>query len=114
MTAPAILGLGHLDAVTEDELREIMARYWVIDAIKPARIHAVFPEGIENMFPMPDLRDEPNGRLSARPPAYRAPGLSIGLARRPGSGPLTTMQAAIRQHWGAGGGSSALRTTRTP
>ncbi|KUH84808.1 class I SAM-dependent methyltransferase [Mycobacterium sp. IS-1556] len=51
-------------AVTEDELREIVARYWVIDDIKPARIHAVFPEGIENLFPMRDLRDEPNGRKS--------------------------------------------------
>ncbi|MGV0743915.1 class I SAM-dependent methyltransferase [Mycolicibacterium sp. XJ870] len=52
------------NAVTEDELREIMASYWVIDDITPARIHAEFPEGIENMFPMADLRDEPNGRQS--------------------------------------------------
>ena len=54
--------------VSEDELREIVARYWVIDDIKPARIHVVFPEGIENLFPMPDLRDEPNGRQSV--PAF--------------------------------------------
>lgn len=50
--------------VTEDELGEIVARYRVIDAIKPARIHLVFPEGVENLFPTSDLRDEPNGRKS--------------------------------------------------
>lgn len=52
------------NTVTEDELREIVARYWVIDDIKPARIHAVFPEGIESVFPIADLRDAPGGRKS--------------------------------------------------
>ncbi|OCB15755.1 SAM-dependent methyltransferase [Mycolicibacterium porcinum] len=51
-------------AVTEDQLRQIAAKYWVIDDIKPARIHAAFPPGIENLFPIADLRDEPNGRQS--------------------------------------------------
>lgn len=51
-------------AVTEDELREIVARYWVVDDIRPARIHAVFPDGAENLFPISDFRDEPNGRKS--------------------------------------------------
>jgi hypothetical protein len=54
--------------VTEDELREIVARYWVIDDIKPARIHAVFPEGVERLFLMSDVRDEPDGRKSV--PAF--------------------------------------------
>lgn len=47
--------------VTEAELRDVVSKYWVIDEIRPARIHAIgeFPE-----FPVIDLRDEPNGRKS--------------------------------------------------
>ena len=41
-----------------------MSKYWVIDGIRPARIHAVFPEGFENFFPVTDVRDEPKGRSS--------------------------------------------------
>jgi hypothetical protein len=40
----------------------------VIDDIKPARIHAVFPEGVERLFLMSDVRDEPDGRKSV--PAF--------------------------------------------
>ncbi|HEU0190070.1 MAG TPA: class I SAM-dependent methyltransferase [Mycobacterium sp.] len=50
--------------VTEDELRDVVSRYWVIDEIRPARIHANFPDGNPAEFPMVDLRDEPNGRKS--------------------------------------------------
>src|SRR5581483_592094 len=32
-------------AVTEDELRQVVSKYWVIDEIKPARIYANWPEG---------------------------------------------------------------------
>jgi cyclopropane fatty-acyl-phospholipid synthase-like methyltransferase len=50
--------------VTADELRDIVAKYWVIDEIKPARIHGVFPEGFDSFFPVADVREEPNGRKS--------------------------------------------------
>jgi hypothetical protein len=52
------------NTVTVDELRGIVAKYWVIDDIKPARLHTVFPEAIEKRFPIADLRDEPNNLKS--------------------------------------------------
>jgi 2-heptyl-1-hydroxyquinolin-4(1H)-one methyltransferase len=57
---------GPANPVTEDELRDIVSRYWEIDEIRPARIHGVFPEGFENFFPVADVRDEPKGRKSVR------------------------------------------------
>ncbi|MGB3896267.1 MAG: class I SAM-dependent methyltransferase [Mycolicibacter sinensis] len=51
-------------AVTEDELRDVVSKYWVIDEIKPARLHAVFPDDFPGFGGVP-LRDEPNGRKSA-------------------------------------------------
>jgi len=59
---------GPANPVTEDELREVVSRYWTIDEIRPARIHAVFPEGFEAAFPATDIRDEPKGRKSV--PGY--------------------------------------------
>jgi 2-heptyl-1-hydroxyquinolin-4(1H)-one methyltransferase len=56
---------GPANPVTEDELRNVVSKYWVIDEIKPARIHANFPaaaEGVGMVFG--DIRDEPNGRTS--------------------------------------------------
>jgi SAM-dependent methyltransferase len=56
---------GPANPVTEDELRKVVSKYWVIDGIKPARIHANFPaaaEGVGMVFG--DIRDEPNGRTS--------------------------------------------------
>jgi 2-heptyl-1-hydroxyquinolin-4(1H)-one methyltransferase len=50
--------------VTEDELRDVVSKYWVIDEIRPARIHANFPDGAPPTFPIVDLRDEGNGRKS--------------------------------------------------
>jgi 2-heptyl-1-hydroxyquinolin-4(1H)-one methyltransferase len=50
--------------VTEDELRDVVSQYWVIDEIRPARIHANFPGGVPAEFPVADLRDEGNGRKS--------------------------------------------------
>lgn len=55
---------GPANPVTADELRDIVSKYWVIDEIRPARIHGVFPEGFENIFPVTDVRDEPKGRKS--------------------------------------------------
>lgn len=54
--------------VTEDELRDIVSKYWTIDEIRPARIHGVFPEGFEQFFPVTDVREEPKGRRSV--PAF--------------------------------------------
>jgi len=56
---------GPANPVTEDELREVVAKYWAIDEIRPARIHANLPENLDGL-PMPfgDLRDEANGRKS--------------------------------------------------
>jgi SAM-dependent methyltransferase len=56
---------GPANPVTEDELRDVVSKYWVIDEIRPARIHANFPlaaEGVAMVFG--DVRDEPNGRKS--------------------------------------------------
>jgi SAM-dependent methyltransferase len=52
--------------VTEDELRDVVSQYWVIDEIRPARIYANFPDGPSDDFPVVDLRDEGNGRKSVR------------------------------------------------
>jgi SAM-dependent methyltransferase len=56
-----------VNAVTEDELRDVVSKYWEIDEIKPARIHAHMPEefaGFLQAFGGTDVRDEPNGRKS--------------------------------------------------
>lgn len=53
---------GPANPVTDDELREIVSRYWVVDEIKPARIHGNLPPGID--FGGIELRDEPKGRKS--------------------------------------------------
>ena len=53
--------------VTEDELREVVSKYWVIDGIRPARIHANVPENSRAALAArlgTDIRDEGNGRVS--------------------------------------------------
>src|ERR1700756_4202326 len=50
-------------AVTADELREIVSKYWVIDEIKPARIYANAPKDFLGM-PGMQVRDEPDGLVS--------------------------------------------------
>lgn len=50
--------------VTEDELRQVVSKCWAIDEIRPARIHANFPDEAPPEFPIVDLRDEGNGRKS--------------------------------------------------
>ncbi|CAM4422455.1 Magnesium-protoporphyrin O-methyltransferase [Mycobacterium basiliense] len=59
----AALPEGPANAVTEDELREVVAKYWVIDEIKPARLYAKAPT---DFFDMPgvQVRSEPDGRVS--------------------------------------------------
>lgn len=55
---------GPAHPVTADELRGVVSQYWTIDEIRPARIHAIFPEGFAEHFPVTGVRDEPNGRKS--------------------------------------------------
>ncbi|OBA75218.1 SAM-dependent methyltransferase [Mycobacterium sp. 1554424.7] len=55
---------GPINAVTAGELRAVVSRHWVVDEIRPARIHANLPEGISLELPFDDVRDEPNGRKS--------------------------------------------------
>jgi hypothetical protein len=52
------------NAVTADDLREVVSKYWAIDAIMSARIYGDMPEGFAGL-PGVDLRDEANGRRSA-------------------------------------------------
>ena len=62
---------GPANPVTEDELREVVSKYWTIDEIRPARIHANLPDNIDlegQPMPFGDIRDEPNGRKSV--PAF--------------------------------------------
>jgi 2-heptyl-1-hydroxyquinolin-4(1H)-one methyltransferase len=59
----AALPEGPANAVTADELRDLVSRFWLIDEIKPARIHGHIPENAE-FFPSVGLKDEPKGRKS--------------------------------------------------
>ena len=56
---------GPANPVTADELRDVVSKYWTIDEIKPARIHANVPDDFTAMGEV-ELRDEPGGRKSMR------------------------------------------------
>lgn len=57
---------GPANAVTADELRDVVSKYWVIDEIKPARLYANAPDGSTDLSALmgADFRPEPNGRMS--------------------------------------------------
>ena len=58
---------GGAHPVTEDELRDAVGKYWEIDEVRPARIHANVPEEFAEFFKGfagADIREEPNGRKS--------------------------------------------------
>ncbi len=55
--------IGPVNPVTEDELRDVVSKYWAIDEIRPARIHGTMPENAPG-FPVAGLQDEPKGRKS--------------------------------------------------
>jgi SAM-dependent methyltransferase len=61
------MATGRANPVTEQELRDVVGKYWVIDEIRPARIHANVPpnflDGFEG-FAGADIRDEATGRKS--------------------------------------------------
>jgi cyclopropane fatty-acyl-phospholipid synthase-like methyltransferase len=50
--------------VTQDELRDVVSKYWVIDEIRPARIHANFGDTDNPEFAFKGVRDEGHGRKS--------------------------------------------------
>jgi SAM-dependent methyltransferase len=50
--------------VTADELDAAVSRFWVVDGIRPARIHANLPAHFLDMFPGAAVRKEANGRAS--------------------------------------------------
>ena len=52
--------------VTEQELRDVVSKYWVIDDVRHARIHANVAENFTGFkdFAGADIRDEGNGRMS--------------------------------------------------
>ncbi len=54
---------GPANPVTADELRDVVAKYWTVDEIRPARIHANLPDGFSTLGFL-DVADEPNGRKS--------------------------------------------------
>ena len=51
------------NAVTADELREVVSKYWVVDDITPARLYGNMPDGFAGL-PGVEFRDEANGRKS--------------------------------------------------
>ncbi|HEY0225524.1 MAG TPA: class I SAM-dependent methyltransferase [Mycobacterium sp.] len=55
---------GPINAVTADELREVVSKYWVVDEIRPARLHAQAPKDFFGMPGVTDVREEPNGLVS--------------------------------------------------
>ncbi|QNI05611.1 class I SAM-dependent methyltransferase [Mycobacterium kubicae] len=55
---------GPINAVTEEELREVVSKYWVVDDIRPARLYA---RGAKEFFAelgMTDVREERDGLVS--------------------------------------------------
>jgi SAM-dependent methyltransferase len=58
---------GPAHPVTEQELRDVVSKYWIVDEIRAARIHANVPEAFAASFAQfagAEIRDEPNGRKS--------------------------------------------------
>ncbi|KRE26817.1 SAM-dependent methyltransferase [Mycobacterium sp. Soil538] len=54
--------------VTENELRDAVARYWTIDDIRPASIHTLPPNFVDAPVPMPAFDTDDRGR--PKMPAY--------------------------------------------
>jgi SAM-dependent methyltransferase len=57
---------GPANPVTEQELRDVVSKYWVIDDVRHARIHANVAQNFSGLsdFAGSDIRDEGNGRMS--------------------------------------------------
>lgn len=57
---------GPINAVTAEELRDVVGKYWQIDEIRPARIHANLPDEVVSagVFAGNDIRVESTGLRS--------------------------------------------------
>jgi SAM-dependent methyltransferase len=57
---------GPANPVTEQELRDVVSKYWVVDDVRHARIHANVAENFSGFkdFAGEGIRDEGNGRMS--------------------------------------------------
>ena len=64
--AAAVPAGGPINAVTADELRDVVGKHWQIDEIRSARIHANLPDQVldAGIFAAEGIRDEGNGRRS--------------------------------------------------
>ena len=94
---------GPANPVTEDELRDVVSRYWVIDEIRPARIHANFAGRPSSRVP---LRRRPRRGQRAQIRAGLAAVGALGLIGKPRkslrpNGRDTSCRAA-RSHGSAG------------
>jgi 2-heptyl-1-hydroxyquinolin-4(1H)-one methyltransferase len=54
---------GPINAVTEDELRDVVSKHWVIDDVKSARLYAKAPKDFFGMAGM-EVREEADGLVS--------------------------------------------------
>jgi SAM-dependent methyltransferase len=54
---------GPINAVTADELRAVVAKYWVIDEIRPARLYGDVSDQLAKLMHA-QVSDEPDGRKS--------------------------------------------------
>lgn len=65
-SSPGMPDTGRAHPVTELELRAVVSKYWVIDEVRPARIHAKVAEGFTGFkaFAGKGVQDEGNGRMS--------------------------------------------------
>lgn len=52
---------GPINAVTSDELREVVSKYWVVDDIRSARLYAKAPMDFFGATSVVEVREEPNG-----------------------------------------------------
>ena len=62
----AAMPAGPANAVTAEELRDVVSKYWVIDEIKPAPLYANAPAAGFDLSALmgAEFRDEPDGRVS--------------------------------------------------
>ena len=91
---------GPANPVTEDELRDVVSKYWEIDEIRPARIHANVPESFAEFFEGfggATSATRPNGRKSVGVPGCSRRTCRLDTA--PGR-PRSGCEAAMRQDWG--------------
>ena len=89
-----------VNAVTEDELRDVVSKYWEIDEIRPARIHAQRARSVRRV--LQGVRRHRHARRAQRPQVDRRLA-AVGappLTRR-GTHPIV----AARPLWGRIGGS---------